>query len=163
MTSDAPQHDRVIVRHPSGAGDDLYETDFYAWTEQQAALLRAGDFDLADLANIVEEIESSGRSQRAALESAYRLVALHLLKMMFQPERAGRSWRVTVTRERVAAARVLRDNPGLKAKKTELFASAYQDAREEAAGETGLPLSVVPKAPPFGLEAIDDRDFWPHA
>ena len=37
-----------------------YETDFYLWTQQQAALLRQGEFNRLDLdcANIAEEIES---------------------------------------------------------------------------------------------------------
>ncbi len=37
---------------------DAYETDFYAWAMEQAALLRAGRLDAADIANIAEEIES---------------------------------------------------------------------------------------------------------
>ena len=39
---------------------DAYETDFYAWAMEQAALLRAGRFAAADTANIAEEIESLG-------------------------------------------------------------------------------------------------------
>jgi len=63
---------------------DLYETDFLAWTEEQAALLRSGRSDLADLANIAEEIATLGRAERASLRSAYRLVTLHLLKLIVQ-------------------------------------------------------------------------------
>ncbi len=39
-----------------------YETDFYLWTQQQADLLRQGQFNRVDLdlANIAEEIESMG-------------------------------------------------------------------------------------------------------
>ena len=36
----------------------LYDTDFYSWTREQAALLRAGRFQAIDVANIVEEIET---------------------------------------------------------------------------------------------------------
>ncbi len=64
--------------------DNLYERDFHAWTVEQTRLLRAGHVHRADLANIVEEIETLGRSERAAVRSAYRLVALHLLKLLFQ-------------------------------------------------------------------------------
>ena len=44
---------------------DAYETDFYAWAMEQAALLRAGRFGAADIANIAEEIESMGRGRSA--------------------------------------------------------------------------------------------------
>ncbi|MGO9742822.1 MAG: DUF29 family protein, partial [Roseiarcus sp.] len=40
---------------------DAYQDDFYAWAMQQAALLRAGRFAVADIENIAEEIESMGR------------------------------------------------------------------------------------------------------
>lgn len=47
----------------------LYETDFYQWTQQQAALLRRGESNGAglDWENIAEEIESMGKSNRLAL------------------------------------------------------------------------------------------------
>jgi hypothetical protein len=48
----------------------LYEQDYYAWTEQQAALLRAGRFTELDLAHLIEEVEDMGRSQRQAVKSA---------------------------------------------------------------------------------------------
>jgi hypothetical protein len=42
----------------------LYERDFHAWANQQAALLRAGQLSDADIENIAEEIESMGRSEK---------------------------------------------------------------------------------------------------
>ncbi len=141
--------------------DDLYETDFYAWTTEQARLLRSGDPHLADLANIIEEIETLGRAERAALESAYRLVAMHLLKMIAQKERISRSWLGTIARERIAAERILRQNPSLKPKRAELFAAAYRDARREARAETGLPASAFPEEPPFTLAELEDEGYLP--
>ena len=70
-----------------------YETDFYLWTQQQAALLRQGPFNRVDLdlANIAEEIESMGKSDRRAIESHLFVILLHLLKWQFQPSRRGKS------------------------------------------------------------------------
>ncbi|MFZ2871945.1 MAG: DUF29 family protein [Zavarzinia sp.] len=48
----------------------LYDRDFYAWANEQAALLRAGKLDKADIANIAEEIESMGRSENANSSAA---------------------------------------------------------------------------------------------
>ena len=47
----------------------LYETDFYAWANQQAALLREGKLSAADVENIAEEIESMGRGEKRELLS----------------------------------------------------------------------------------------------
>ena len=155
----------IGARAPDVATIDVvsYDPDFVGWRERQAALIRAGRMDLADLEHIAEEIETLGRSEREALESAYRLIALHLLKLQFQPERRSRSWIATITRERLHADRILRDNPSLKSKRIDFFASAYLDARKEAASETGRPESTFPVEPPFKLEALVDHDFMPRA
>jgi hypothetical protein len=153
---------RSVALDPDPA-TDLYETDFYAWTLRQAALLRSGDLGQADRANLAEEIETLGRSERAALRSAYRLVALHRLKLVAQPARASRSWHGTIARERAHAARVLADNPSLKPQREALFHQAYQDARKEAAAETGLPLASFPVDPAFTLTDLEDERFRPDA
>ena len=41
-----------------------YDKDFLTWTEEQAALLRAGNFAEADIGHIIEEIEEMGREQK---------------------------------------------------------------------------------------------------
>lgn len=43
---------------------NLYETDFYAWTQEQASLLRDRQWSQLDLLNLIEEIESLGKQQR---------------------------------------------------------------------------------------------------
>ena len=139
----------------------LYDQDFFGWATRQADLLRRGRFAEADLANIVEEIETLGRSEKRELESAYRLICLHLLKLMFQPSHTTRSWLNTIVRERNTAERVLDDSPSLKPRRGALLRAAYRQARKEAAAETGLPLSIFPDAPPFTLDQVAADDFLP--
>jgi hypothetical protein len=69
----------------------LRESDFYAWSLEQAALLRAGRAEEADLAAIAEEIESMGKTEKRELVSRLTVLLLHLLKWRFQPARATRS------------------------------------------------------------------------
>jgi hypothetical protein len=64
----------------------LYEQDFYQWTQEQAALLRAGALSQLDMANLIEEVESMGRSQKKELSSRLSVLITHLLKWEFQPE-----------------------------------------------------------------------------
>ncbi|MCP1609683.1 hypothetical protein J2848_001330 [Azospirillum lipoferum] len=44
-------------------GSSLYDSDFYAWANEQAAILRAGKLDAADIEHIAEEIESMGKTE----------------------------------------------------------------------------------------------------
>ena len=46
-----------------------YEADVVAWAQEQAALLRAGRFSEIDIANIAEEIEDVGKSEKRELAS----------------------------------------------------------------------------------------------
>ena len=89
------------------------------------------------------------------------MLALHLLKEVFQPERAGRSWAVTIPNQRQEILRHMRDNSSLEARAPEIFAEAYADARTLAAAETGLPLATFPAVPPFSQEQALDESYWP--
>jgi hypothetical protein len=41
-----------------------YDTDFYAWTQQQAAALRAKDWAAVDIEHLAEEVDDLGASIR---------------------------------------------------------------------------------------------------
>jgi hypothetical protein len=71
----------------------LYDQDFLAWTEQQAALLRAGRLDQLDLDNLAEELDAMGRGEWGELESRLELLLMHMLKWDCQPARRSRSWK----------------------------------------------------------------------
>ena len=57
----------------------LYETDFFAWTMKQAALLRNEDFAEIDLNHLIEEIEGMGRSEQRELDNRLTVLLRHLL------------------------------------------------------------------------------------
>lgn len=140
---------------------DLYERDFYTWTQRQSALIRDGRVDLADLVNIAEEIDSLGRSQVSELRSRYTVLCLHLLKKIVQPERDSRSWTATIVEQRLEIERHLVDNPGLKPKRLGLFAQAYRDARKLAAAETGIEIRLFPEEPNFTIDEAESEEYWP--
>lgn len=140
---------------------NLYETDFYAWANEQAALLRAGKLSAADIEHIAEEIESMGRSEKRELVNRLALLLMHLLKWQHQPERRGASWEGTVIVQRHALVRHLKDNPSLKAKLDEAIEDAYSDAVPMAMGETNLPKSTFPAMCPWSWPEITDEAFWP--
>ena len=145
---------------PPTASDDLYEVDFHAWTQHQAALLRNGHLHRLDTANILEEIESLGRKEFSELRSRLRILTAHLLEATYQPDRSSRSW-TTILNRRIAIADHLADNPSLKPRLVEAFAKAYEDGRDLAASETGLPLATFPATPSFSYEDAVSRSWNP--
>lgn len=79
----------------------LYDTDFYAWAQAQATALQQAQFDQLDIANLIEEIEDIGKSQRRQLESRLAVLIGQLLKWQFQPNQRSRSWEATIRTQRV--------------------------------------------------------------
>jgi Domain of unknown function DUF29 len=119
----------------------LYEEDFYAWSQEQAALLRAGKAAEADLENIAEEIESMGKSEKRELISRLTVLFLHLVKWRFQPMMRGRSWRLRMKGQRLDIRALLDQNPSLKPIFSQSIEQAWPRALIEAERETGLEAS----------------------
>ena len=138
-----------------------YDTDFYAWANEQAALLRSGALSSADIENIAGEIESMGNSEKRELGNRLIVILLHLLKWQFQPKSRSSSWETSIIVQRNAVVRIVRDNPSLKPKIPEVLADVYDDAFVEAVEETKLPKSAFPATCPYTFEQIVDPGFWP--
>jgi hypothetical protein len=162
---EAAMDDRTDTRRRSGRPQPArYDNDLYSWAVEQAALLRAGRISEADVLNIAEEIDDVGREQYDKLESALRLVLLHLLKWDHQPERRSRSWWASISVQRKHVAKVLRRNPGLKPVVDEAVSEAYETARIEAAVQTSLEVETFPYDCPYSFKQIMERPIdWPPA
>src|SRR5260370_24431735 len=137
-----------------------YDKDFYAWANEQAALLRAGKLAEADLAHIAEEIESIGKTEKRALVSRLTVLLLHLLKWRFQPELRSTNWRLSVEELQLQVASHLDDNPSLKALLGTAIADAYRLAVIGARRATGLGPATLPAACPLSFDAVLDDALW---
>ena len=139
-----------------------YETDFYQWTQQQAALIRQGEFNRVDLdcENIAEEIESMGRREKHSIRSYLFNVIMHLLKWQYQPDRRGTSWELSIINARDQLKELVADSPSLRPQMPGFATDIYPRARRNAAGETGLALATFPEQCPFTIEQITG-DYWP--
>jgi hypothetical protein len=139
----------------------LYEQDFYAWSREQAELLRGGKADQADLANIAEEIESMGKAEKRELLNRLTVLLLHLIKWRFQPMMRGRSWRLSIEGQRLDIEELLADNPSLQPVLSASVGQAWRRALIEAERETGLDGSSFPTVCPWAAEELMRSDFWP--
>lgn len=141
----------------------LHDNDFYAWSLEQAALLRAGRVAEADLTTIAEEIESMGKTEKRELVSRLTVLLLHLLKWERQPAARSNSWRLSIANARDEIADLLDDNPSLKAAIDDVMTSAYRYARRKAAIETDMAEDAFPAQCPWSFVRAIDEGFWPGA
>jgi hypothetical protein len=141
--------------------DNLYERDFYAWTKVQARALTTREDRALDVVNLIDEVESLGRSQRAAIASRLEILIAHLLRFRVQPERASPSRRRTLREQRRQIARLIERNPSLARLPSEILPEVYRDAVHTASRETFLEEIRFPASNPFTLEQILDPDFEP--
>jgi len=139
----------------------LYDTDFYGWTQQQAALLRTGKLAQSDINNIAEEIEDMGKNLKRELESRLKILFIHLLKWQYQPGYRGNSWRYSIEEQRTELADHMNDNPSLKSKLPEAMQRGYKYAVSGAAKETGLSKTTFPAICPWSFEQTMDNRFFP--
>jgi hypothetical protein len=138
-----------------------YDEDFYAWTVEQSRLLRAGELSVIDVANIAEEIESMGRSDRRELKSRLVVLVMHLLKWQHQPAGRSRSWSATIDEQRLQIEGLLAESPSLRPNAAAMLAEAHAIARARAIAETGLADEVFPEASPFTVDQALSRAFLP--
>jgi len=153
-----------------GTKSTLYEQDFYAWTQEQAALLREGAVHELDLVHLAEEIADMGHSQQDKLASHLLVLLAHLLKLMLAAThlphdyaRAARGWRLTCQAQRLQIAKVLRRNPRLRPTVPEEVVDAYEIARLEAAQTLDMDEALVPDIFPWLEADVLAADFWPDA
>jgi hypothetical protein len=124
--------------------NDLYETDFFAWTQQQARLLRERRWNDLDLENLVDEVESVGKSDKREIQSRLAVLVAHLLKWKYQPGRRGSSWRAAIFEQRERIAAVVNDSPSLSGFLRMQVSESYRAARLLVVKDSGMALRLFP-------------------
>ena len=136
----------------------LYEQDFSLWVENTVQQLKQKKLDNIDWDNLIDEIESLGKSEKNALQSNLRVLLMHLLKWKYQGDRRSNSWSYTITEHNIRINKTFKDSPSLKRYFAEIFDDCYQDARKLAAKETGLNIDIFPLDCPFSQKDVLDSD-----
>jgi Domain of unknown function DUF29 len=147
----------------------LYQTDYYAWTKQQAAELRKLAATRAhatlDLENLAEEVESLGRSDLNTVRRQVRRIIEHLLKLEYSPSMPPRAdWRYSVAqaRDEVEDHITASMYPDVAADLGKLFGRARRDAalslvkHGERHAAKGLPADC-----PYTFDQIVSQDWYP--
>jgi hypothetical protein len=142
----------------------LYEADYQLWLDQTIAQLKACNFSDLDLENLVEEIESLGRSEKQAIASYLMRLCEHLLKIKYwesEREMCLRGWKREVINFRLQIQEGLETSPSLKSFLQDSFAKQYKNGRKLFLNASDLNASLVPQEPEFTLEQALDEDWLP--
>jgi hypothetical protein len=143
----------------------LYETDYYAWTLDQAERLRrlAGD-NRIDAGHLAEEVEDLGKSELYSVFSFVERVLEHFLKIefsgLFDPQR---HWRLEIRGFRLRLRRRL--TPSMRPKLEAAMMDIYEQARIEALKSLRADIpdaeSRLPETCPYTLDQVLDPDWYP--
>ena len=137
--------------------DNLYDTDILIWSEHQADLLRRlakGERlnDAIDWENVIDEVQTVGRSELNGCESLLRQALVHLLKLHLTPKsRAASHWRGEVDTFLADARHRFSPLMRQRIELAALYAEALSRLRVEARGKQDPRLPV---ACPFDLDDL---------
>ncbi len=146
----------------------LYDDDFYAWTQEQAGLLRRGASaaNQLDIELIAEEIEDLGRSELHACQSLCEHIIEHLLKLEYSGlDQPADHWRDEIVEWRVQLARKLTRTIIAKLDLPDRYRVASRLLRRFEREAPGV-LERVPAECPYSLDQIlgsDGEDWFPPA
>jgi hypothetical protein len=142
----------------------LYNTDYQRWLAQTVAQLKAQDFSNLDLENLIEELESLGRSEQHAISSYLMRLCEHLLKIKYwESERSMclRGWKREVINFRLQIQEELEVSPSLKSFLWDVFPKQYKNGRKLFLNASELNANLIPQEPDFTLEQALDEDWLP--
>jgi Domain of unknown function DUF29 len=134
-----------------------YDADILLWSEHQAALLRRvadgeAPNERPDWSNIIEEIESVGRSDLHRVESLLFQAFVHMLKAEAWPlSTAAPGWRGDARGFRAQARRAFAPSMRQRLDVPGLYADALKALPETMDGQTPLP---VPSDCPVTLDEL---------
>ena len=153
------------VEHRDKQGEtSLYETDYQHWLDRTILQLRTQDFDHLDLKNLIEEMESLGKSDKRAISSYLMRLCEHLLKIQYwasEREFCFRGWDVEITNLRFNIQAILKDSPSLRNHLNEVFVAEYSNARKLFLKASLLSPDQVPERPDFTLMQALDENWLP--
>jgi hypothetical protein len=142
----------------------LYHTDFVAWADETAKLLRQRRFEEIDLEALVEEVEGLAKRDRKAMRSLLQRLLTHLLKWHYLPadlDRTRGNWGTSINHARNEIVDDMEDSPSLRHYPAEVLDRVYPRARREARDQTQLDLSTFPEQCPWPIERILEDGWLP--
>ena len=131
----------------------IFEQDETAWLEIMAHLAAEGRYDEMDHAHLSEYLADMAKRDRREVSSRLVTLLTHLLKWEHQPDHRTGSWQGTILEQRRELRKLLESGTLLNHAQA-VLAEAFEDARKQAAAETGLSRATFPAECSRGLESL---------
>jgi hypothetical protein len=127
---------------------NLYDQDFALWIEKTVKQLKSGDLSQVDLENLIEEVESLGKSQPKAVDNFLTRLLEHLLKRCYVvlPD-CYRGWEIEIRNFRNDLKKEFKYSPSLQRFMIEILEECYREALE--AVKEDYPDSIFPMFVPL--------------
>jgi hypothetical protein len=139
----------------------LYHSDFALWVEETAKQLKTRNTKALDWENLIEEVESLGKSQRRAVRSFLVRLLEYLLKRRYVPlSDCYRGWEIEIRNFRQRLKIELEDSPSLKNFMVEILPKSYEMALETVLD--AYPDAYFPEFYPFSddVDVLLQEKFW---
>jgi hypothetical protein len=135
---------------------DLYDSDFYAWTQQQAAAIRAGNWDAIERERLAEEVEDVYTKGSHELWQLLNELMVWLVAWCHSAEKrqAHPWWYVRIDNIRMEMENILHLNPRTRPTLDKNMAEAYAHGREVGAEELGVPIDTIAETCPWTIEDV---------
>jgi hypothetical protein len=134
---------------------DLYDKDFYQWTIEQGALLRARKLDEADIENLAEEIESVGGDLQDELGDRLADLLRYMLRWQYKAEGRTQDLQSALGEQRILIEGLLNQSPSLQEFiSDEVNSYSYELARILAARDMDVEMSTFPESCPWAFEQM---------
>ncbi len=162
----APNERPLISIIWSAPKPHLYDEDFYAWTQEQAAVLRGlpATSNRLDAEFIAEEIEDLGRSEVRSAQSLCEHIIEHFLKLEFSGlTESADHWRDEIVEWRLQLEKTLTRSIIAKIDLPDRYRSARRLLRRQERAVPGL-MARLPQDCPYSLDQIvgtGDEDWFP--
>jgi hypothetical protein len=143
----------------------LYDEDFVAWAEQQAAALRelAAKPELSnvvDWENLIDEVETLGRSEWRGVENQLINALAHILKGFCDPgSPSAGPWAIETGNFLQEARKDFRNPMRQKIDKDEVWSAAFERASRELLTYRRRIPPGIPARSPFTLDELLAKSF----
>ena len=138
----------------------LYESDYLQWLEETVNLLKSGQLDALDYENLIEELESLGRSEKRAVSSLLEQIIRHLLFYQYwtvELEYNANHWEAEIISFRNQLEKYLTTN--LYHYLRDNLDVIYNDAKDYVKAKTKL--NHLPNVCPYTLNQLLDKTWLP--
>lgn len=141
----------------------LYDLDEHLWLKETIKILQENRLTDLDVDNLIEELESLGKRDKARVSSFLEQIIRHLLLLQYwraEQERNKNHWRAEIQSFRTQLRKYLTTN--LHNYLSNELNIIYQDALDYVQEKTGF-LGDFPQECPYTLAQLLDKKWFPDA